>query len=154
MLIEIAAEDDVSDLAVLLVDAVAGGACLGFLAGVRLEEAENFWRESLRDADTWVARLAKAGPAVGVVQLHPARLPNGQHRAEIAKLIVHRSARHGGVARQLMRTAEQAASWQGRWLARPSRRHRGKAGGCCSSTLRPAAQPSSCTRDQGGRFLV
>ncbi len=63
-----------------------------------------------------VARSTKADPVVGVVQLHPAKLPNGQHRAEIAKLIVHRSARHRGVATQLMRTAEQAASSQGRWL--------------------------------------
>jgi GNAT superfamily N-acetyltransferase len=116
VLIETATEDDVPELGLVLVDAVAGGACLGFLATVTLEEAENFWRESLRGADTWVARPSKSDPVVGVVQLHPANLPNGQHRAEIAKLIVHRSARHRGVATQLMRTAEQAAWSQGRWL--------------------------------------
>ncbi len=65
MLIGMATEDDVSDLAVVLVDVVAGGACLGFLAGVTLDEAENFWRESLRGAHTWVARSTKADPVVG-----------------------------------------------------------------------------------------
>ncbi len=116
MLIEVATEDDVSGLAVLLLDAVAGGACLGFLAGVTLADAEAFWRESLRGADTWVARAGQGAAVVGVVQLHRAKLPNGRHRAEIAKLIVHRSARQRGLALQLMRIAEQSASSQGRWL--------------------------------------
>lgn len=89
---------------------------MGFLAGVMVNEAEAFWRESMRGADTWVARWTKSDEVVGVVQLHPANLPNGQHRAEIAKLIVHRSARQKGVATALMLTAEQAASSQGRWL--------------------------------------
>jgi GNAT superfamily N-acetyltransferase len=65
---------------------------------------------------TWLARLEPRGPAVGVVQLHPAKLPNGAHRADVAKLLVRRSARGRGVATALMQHLEREALAQGRWL--------------------------------------
>ena len=43
------------------------------------------------------------------MQLQPAWTPNQPHRADIAKLIVHRSARGRGIARALMQTIEQQA---------------------------------------------
>jgi GNAT superfamily N-acetyltransferase len=55
------------------------------------------------------------GP-VGTIQLHPVGKPNGAHRAEIAKLMVHPRARGRGLARQLMAVAEQAARDLGRRL--------------------------------------
>ena len=42
--------------------------------------------------------------------------PNSPHRAEIAKVIVHRSARRRGVATALMTAAETVARGEGRWL--------------------------------------
>jgi len=116
VLIELATENDVQDLAALLVDAVEAGACVGILAGVTLDEAASFWRSALVGAQTWVARLDVDGPAVGVVQLHPAKLPSGAHRADVAKLLVHRSARGGGLAKALMGRIEQEAIAEGRWL--------------------------------------
>jgi GNAT superfamily N-acetyltransferase len=56
------------------------------------------------------------GRVVGCVQLLPAKLPNGAHRAEVAKLLVHRSARGRGVATALMAHLEREALAQGRWL--------------------------------------
>ena len=53
---------------------------------------------------------------MAAVQLHPAPLPNGAHRATVAKLLVHRSARRSGVATALMEVLEQEALAQGRWL--------------------------------------
>jgi GNAT superfamily N-acetyltransferase len=41
--------------------------------------------------------------------MHPAWAPNQPHRAEIAKLIVHRRARGAGVGQALMHAIEQAA---------------------------------------------
>lgn len=111
-----ASGDDVPDLAALLADAVDGGASVGFLAGLAPVDAEAFWRRSLPSVGTWVARLQDDGPVVGVVQLHPAKLPNGSHRADVAKLLVHRSARGRGVASALMARLEQEALAQGRWL--------------------------------------
>ncbi len=63
-----------------------------------------------------MARTALGEPPVGVVQLHAATLPNGAHRATVAKLLVHRSARGKGVATALMDRLERAALAQGRWL--------------------------------------
>ena len=111
-----ASEADLPELAALLVDCVAGGASVGFLAGLDLPAAEEFWRRSLPGASSWVARLQPGGTVVGVVQLKPATLPNGAHRAEVAKLLVHRSARGHGVASTLMGHLEVEALAQGRWL--------------------------------------
>ena len=47
--------------------------------------------------------------AAGTVQLQPAWAPNQPHRADVAKLIVHRRARRRGIARALMQTLESAA---------------------------------------------
>ena len=56
------------------------------------------------------------GGLVGTVQLHPAGQANGSHRAEVAKLLVHRSARRRGVGRALMGAVEALAREQGRTL--------------------------------------
>lgn len=116
MIVQPAQATDVDDLAALLVDCVEGGASVGFLHGVTVEAAAEFWRGALRTGSTWVARAAADGPVDGVVQLQPAELPNGAHRADAAKLLVHRSARGQGVASALMARLEQEALAQGRWL--------------------------------------
>jgi ribosomal protein S18 acetylase RimI-like enzyme len=53
---------------------------------------------------------------VGTVQVLLAMPPNQPHRAEIAKLLVHRSARGRGVASQLMAHAEEASRRAGKSL--------------------------------------
>ncbi len=116
MLIEPAAHRDLDDLAGLLVDAVGSGACIGFLAGLNHSDALAFWTSEVDEAETWVARLRPGGRAVGVVQLHSPKLSNGRHRAEVAKLLVHRSARGRGVGKALMAQVEQQAKLAGRWL--------------------------------------
>ncbi|MFP3359801.1 GNAT family N-acetyltransferase, partial [Planococcus sp. SIMBA_143] len=52
----------------------------------------------------------------GTVQLHLSDKENGQHRAEIAKLMTHPDARRKGVAKSLLQHAEQAAIQADRWL--------------------------------------
>ena len=58
-----------------------------------------------------VARDAEV--IVGTVQLQPAWALNQPHRADVAKLLVHRRARRRGVGRALMAALEQAASESG-----------------------------------------
>ena len=53
---------------------------------------------------------------VGTVQVVFAQQPNQPHRAEIAQLLVHRSARRRGVARLLMERAEAEARAEGKTL--------------------------------------
>lgn len=116
MLIERATQRDLDDLAALLMDAVESGACVGFLNDLALRDALSFWKSGLAQTQTWVARLEAGGRAVGVVQLHSPKLPNGGHRAEVAKLLVHRSARGLGLAKALMENVERQAKREGRWL--------------------------------------
>jgi acetyltransferase len=104
-------DSDIRTLALLLVDAVESGAAVSFLAPLTLERAEDWWRRTLSTAPSGaiflVARDAEG--IVGTVQLHPAWAPNQPHRAEIAKLLVHRRRRRKGLGAELMRNIEEAA---------------------------------------------
>ena len=106
---------DLRDLARLLVDAVESGAAASFLASLTLESAEDWWRGTISasrpGAIFLVARDAEG--IVGTVQLHPAWAPNQPHRAEVAKLLVHRRGRGAGLGTRLMRTIEDAARRDG-----------------------------------------
>lgn len=107
--------DDVADLARLLVDAVASGAAVSFVAPLSLEQAGAWWRKTLKEAHPraffFVARDDEG--IAGSVQLHPAWAPNQPHRAEITKLLVHRRCRRSGLGRRLMQAIEQAARGAG-----------------------------------------
>jgi GNAT superfamily N-acetyltransferase len=50
---------------------------------------------------------------VGTVQLHPAWAPNQPHRADVAKLMVHRRARGAGLGQRLMQAVQDAARQSG-----------------------------------------
>ena len=106
------AGSDVRGLARLLVDAIDGGAGVSFLAGLTDAEAEAWWRSVLTSlperAVVLIARDAEG--VVGTVQLQPAWAPNQPHRADVAKLLVHRRARRRGIGRALMHALERAAS--------------------------------------------
>lgn len=106
---------DVRGLATLLVDAVDSGAAVSFLAPLTLEAAEAWWRKTFGGADAraifLVARDVEG--IAGTVQLHPAWAPNQPHRADVAKLMVHRRARGAGLAKRLMRAIEDEARGAG-----------------------------------------
>lgn len=102
---------DVRGLAELLVDAVDSGAAVSFLAPLTVTDAEGWWRHTLTTAHpraVFLVARSRDG-IVGTVQMHPAWAPNQPHRAEIAKLIVHRRGRGAGVGQALMHAVEQAA---------------------------------------------
>lgn len=107
-----AGEADVRGLAEVLMDAVASGAAVSFLAPLTLERAEGWWRETLAGAAKCgaVVLVARDGAGIaGTVQVQPAWAPNQPHRAEVCKLIVHRRARGVGIAKALMAAAEREA---------------------------------------------
>jgi ribosomal protein S18 acetylase RimI-like enzyme len=103
-------EADLSGLAQLLVDAVESGAAVSFLA-ITQEQALDWWRRLLGTPATGavvlVARDEKG--IAGSVQLHPSWAPNQPHRADVAKLIVHRRARGRGIGKALMAALEREA---------------------------------------------
>ena len=91
------AEQALPDLADVLVDAVRGGASVNFMAGFTRAEAATFWRGQLSGlADgsrTILVARETGGRIVGTVVVTPAPQPNGPHRAEIGKMLVHSSVR-------------------------------------------------------------
>jgi GNAT superfamily N-acetyltransferase len=109
----------VPELAELLVDAVASGASVGFLPPFTAVEAEGWWRMLTDDVSAGrvlVLLLRVDGRAIGTAQLRLAQLPNARHRAEVAKVLVHSSARRRGHGRTLMAAVENAARKAGRHL--------------------------------------
>jgi acetyltransferase len=108
-------DSDLRALAQLLVDTVESGAAISFLPPLTLERAEHWWRKTIATSHPNAIFLVcrdSAGIA-GTVQLHPAWAPNQPHRADIAKLMVHRRSRRMGVGRQLMQSIEDAARHAG-----------------------------------------
>ena len=102
-------------LSELLVAVVQDGASVGFLPPISPAEAKAYWEGALDPGvRLWIAELE--GRAAGTVQLQLAMKPNGSHRAEIAKLMVHPDFRRLGLARRLMATAEETAKLEGRSL--------------------------------------
>ncbi|GHC74550.1 N-acetyltransferase [Streptomyces flavofungini] len=112
------------ELGELLVDAVDGGASVGFLAGLDRESAADWWRGRAADVTagrvaTWVVRanggegVGDAGRVIGTVSLAFAAKPNARHRAELVKLLVHREARGRGLGRSLLALAEREAARAG-----------------------------------------
>lgn len=100
------------ELAELLVDAVAGGASVGFLAPLDPAVAEEWWH-ARADGPFAVWAAVDGGRIVGTVSLAFPDKPNSRHRAELVKLMVHRDARGRGLGRTLLATAEQEAAAAG-----------------------------------------
>ena len=110
---------DLAELAEVLVDCVAGGASVSFMPPLEHEDAKAFFTKIAGEVVRGEAALLVArvnGRIVGTVQLGLATPPNQPHRADIRKLLVHRSARGRGIGIALMTAAEEAARARGRTL--------------------------------------
>lgn len=106
-------------LARVLADCVAGGASVSYLAPFSHEQARAAFEAVAAEVEQSRRLLLGAfaeGELVGTVQVILALPPNQPHRAEIAKLLVHRSARRRGIAQVLMEHAESEARAEGKTL--------------------------------------
>src|SRR5579883_895230 len=113
------AEARLTELADILLDAVAHGASVNFMAGLTREEGRAFWRRQVADIAAGEKRLfvgERDGRLVATVLLIYAPQPNAPHRAEIGKMLVLSSERRQGLGRRLLAVTEQAASRAGRTL--------------------------------------
>jgi GNAT superfamily N-acetyltransferase len=111
--------DRIAEVSAVLIDCVADGASVSFMAPLTRERADAFWRGVADRAAAGAAHVLVAerdGAILGTVQVVPAPQENQPHRADIAKMLVHRRARGGGIGAALMRAAEEVARSLGRTL--------------------------------------
>lgn len=108
-------ESHIVPLSELLVKVVDDGASIGFLPPMKLSVARQYWQTVINpDVILFIAKINNE--IVGTIQVHLCTKENGLHRAEIAKLMTGPNARRKGVARALMKVAEERAVREGRTL--------------------------------------
>lgn len=106
-------------LADVLIDCVAGGASVSFMHPLTRERAVAFWRRVGQGVAAGERALLIAEDARGVcgtVQLVLDQPENQPHRADLAKMLVHRRARRQGLGAALMGAAEATARECGKTL--------------------------------------
>jgi GNAT superfamily N-acetyltransferase len=103
-------EKDISELAEVLIDVVEGGASVGFMLPISRGRAVQFWQMVADDAAKGARAVLVArdtqGVIAGTAQLILAMPDNQPHRADLAKMQVHRRARKQGLAQKLLQAAE------------------------------------------------
>jgi GNAT superfamily N-acetyltransferase len=105
-------EKEIEGLADILIDCVEGGASVSFMHPLTRERAVAFWRRVAQGvmAGERVLLVAEDSQGLcGTVQLVLDLPENQPHRADLAKMLVHRRARRQGLGAALMRAAEAAA---------------------------------------------
>lgn len=109
----------ISELADILLDCVAGGASVSFMAEMTHAEALAFWSNVAAGVATGERILLvaeAAGRLIGTVQVVAAGAPNQPHRSDLAKMLVHRDGRSRGIGADLLSAAEAASLKAGWWL--------------------------------------
>jgi GNAT superfamily N-acetyltransferase len=108
----------IESLADVLIDCVDGGASVSFMLPLPREKALDFWRGVAEG----VARREKVllvaedrdGRIVGTVQMILSQPDNQPHRADVAKMLVHRKARRRGIAQRLIAAIDEVARDEGK----------------------------------------
>jgi GNAT superfamily N-acetyltransferase len=96
----------------LLRDGVESGASIGYLLPLAQADVESYWRgviEEVREGTKILLVARQDGEIAGSVQLELVTHPNGRHRAEVQKLMVHTRFRRQGIGVKLMKALEEAA---------------------------------------------
>ena len=118
--IETPEERELAGLSDVLIDCVEGGASVSFVYPMSRAKADAFWNAAFesvaRSERVVLAAVDPSGRIVGTVQVLWAQPENQPHRADVAKMLVHRSARRAGVGAALLQAAERCALDAGRTL--------------------------------------
>lgn len=112
--------EHIDALADVLIDCVEGGASVSFMLPMTRDKALGFWREVAADVKRGERAVLVVQDAhqhiIGTVQLVLAQPENQPHRADVAKLLVRRSARGQGLGDALMQAVEPLARAAGKTL--------------------------------------
>jgi GNAT superfamily N-acetyltransferase len=107
----------IDQLADVLLDCVEDGASVSFMLPMVRETALRFWRkvaDGIARGERTLLVAEDAQGIAGTVQLVTSMPENQPHRADVAKLLVHRRARGSGIGQRLMQAVEDAAREQGK----------------------------------------
>jgi len=110
---------DLDGLCDLLIDCVEGGASVSFMLPMTRAKAQTFWTgvgASLARGERALVVAEDSAGIVGTAQAVWADAENQPHRADVAKMLVHRRARRLGVGAAVLAAAERAAFEAGRTL--------------------------------------
>jgi GNAT superfamily N-acetyltransferase len=102
----------IATLSEVLIDCVEGGASVSFLHPLTRARAAEFWRPvaaAVARGERALLVAEQAGQIVGTVHLVLQQPENQPHRADLAKMLVHRRARRQGLGAALIRAAERLA---------------------------------------------
>jgi GNAT superfamily N-acetyltransferase len=113
-------EAELDGLTDVLIDCVEGGASVSFMLPLSRATARAYWEGTavqLARGECLVLAAREAGGAiVGTVQVLLQQPQNQPHRADLAKMLVHRRARRHGLGAMLLQAAEDAAVSVGKTL--------------------------------------
>ena len=112
-------EEQIDELATVLIDCVEGGASVSFMHPLSREHAVEFWRGVVQGVSVGHRALIVAEDShglCGTVQLILNQPDNQPHRADLAKMLVHRRVRRQGLGAELLREAEATARACGKTL--------------------------------------
>jgi GNAT superfamily N-acetyltransferase len=112
-------DDHIDGLATVLIDCVEGDASVSFMHPLTRERAVAFWRRIAQGVTAGERALLVAEDEQGIcgtVQLVLQQPENQPHRADLAKMLVHRRTRHKGLGADLVRAAEAMARECGKTL--------------------------------------
>ena len=113
-------ERDIEALSDILIDCVEGGASVSFMLPMTRDKARAFWRKVAAGVERGDRVVVVAedvdGTIVGTAQIVNAESENQPHRADVAKMLVKRSARRRGAGELLLQAAENAARDMGKTL--------------------------------------
>ena len=108
----------VEGLADVLIDCVEGGASVSFMLPLPRDKAVRFWRNVAdgvaRHERVLLVAEDRQRQIAGTVQLVMAMPDNQPHRADVAKMLVHRKARRRGIAERLMTALDEEARKEGK----------------------------------------
>ena len=118
--LHVVGEREIQELSDVLIDCVEGGASVSFMLPIARATAVAFWRSvaasALRQERILIVAQNGAGRIDGCVQIIFAQVENQPHRADIAKMLVHRRARRRGMGAALLAAAERCARSAGKTL--------------------------------------
>ena len=113
-------DSELQSLSEVLIDCVEGGASVSFMWPMTRAKALTYWRDAaasaMRCERIVLAAYDAAETIIGTVQVVFAQPENQPHRADVAKMLVHRRGRRRGVGAALLVAAEWHALRSGKTL--------------------------------------